>query len=280
MLDDLSTGRRENVAAGAGFVQADIRDHDAVAAAVSKVDRVIHLAAIASVMRYSTDWSGASSVNLGGSLTVMRACAEHGLPFVYASSAAVYGAADSLPLSEAAPAWPISGYGADKLAGELHARAMAETDGLGAVGLRFFNVYGPRQMRGSAYSGVITNFLDRWQAGEALTVFGDGSQSRDFICVDDIVRATLAASDLAAGGKTHVFNICTGRPITVRDLIGRLSDATGHRFSVDHAAPRAGEILHSLGDPSLARDRLGFEAKTDMSEGLAGLVAWFRDNPG
>lgn len=276
VLDDLSTGAEANLPKGAQFIFGDIRDKVAVADAIAGCDAVVHLAAIASVMRYNDDWAGASSVNLGGALNVMRTAAEASVPLVYASSAAVYGAATVLPISEAVQAAPISGYGADKLACELHARAMAETHGLRSVGLRFFNVYGPGQLRGSDYSGVITNFLDRWVAGQKLTVFGDGTQSRDFVYVGDIVRAIIAALAAVREGGSRVVNVCSGEPTSINSLVEALGQATGHGFEVQNAPRRAGEILHSLGDPTACAAFLGVRAETDLERGLAELVGWFR----
>ena len=279
VLDDLSTGNKPGLPETVRFHQGDIRDPHAVAQAIVGCTAVVHLAAIASVMKYLDDWQGASSVNLGGTINVMQAAATAGLPVIYASSAAVYGAATDLPLREETTLVPISGYGADKLACELQARAMADVHGLASVGLRFFNVYGPGQLRGSAYSGVITAFLDRWLRNAPLQIFGDGTQSRDFIYVGDIVRAIVAALELATRARCEVVNVCSGAPTTINDLVAMLSRATGHRFDLRHAPARAGEILHSLGDDTKARDLLGFQPETTMHDGLASLVDWFRANP-
>jgi len=279
VVDDLSTGSTANLAPGVVLIQADIRDHGRVARVAAGCDAIIHLAAIASVMRYGDDWQEASAVNLGGTISVMRAAAAAAIPVIYASSAAVYGAALDLPIAETTAPRPISGYGADKLACELHATAMADVDGLASVGLRFFNVYGPRQLRGSAYSGVITNFLDRWQNGEALQIFGDGTQSRDFIYVGDIVRAIIAAIALATQGGAHRFNICSGTPTTINDLVALLTDATGHAFETQNLPARSGEIVHSLGDGHQARALMGFEPSVSMDTGLTSLAEWFRSTP-
>ena len=279
VLDDLSTGTRANLEPDTQLIEGDIRDEQAVANAIQNCDAVIHLAAIASVMRYGVDWQHASSINLGGTIVVFQAAARAGVPVVYASSAAVYGAAADLPLREDALAQPISGYGADKLACELHAAAMAEVDGLISIGLRFFNIYGPGQLRGSDYSGVVTTFLDRWQAGDALCVFGDGAQSRDFIYVADIVRAILAAIEVTGTATgADVLNICSSKPTSITKLITDLASATGHDFEVTHLPARKGEILHSLGDGSRAKSVLGFAPGTAMTDGLRDLSEWFQSN--
>ena len=275
ILDDLSTGQVSNVPDGTHLVRGDIRREKDVKQAMQGCDFVVHLAAIASVMVYNDDWHNASSVNLGGTICVFQAAADMGIPVVYASSAAVYGAANDLPLKEDSKLVPISGYGADKLACELQARAMAEVHGLASVGLRFFNIYGPGQMRGSAYSGVITNFLDRWQAHEPLTIYGDGTQSRDFIYVGDIVTAIRCAMARATAGGAQILNICSGHSTTINELVNMLERATDHSFAKSNLGARDGEILHSLGDATLAAADMDFRAETGLQDGLRALVEWF-----
>lgn len=277
-LDNFATGTADNLpdAPGIEMIRGDIRDPAALTSAMAGCDGVFHLAAIASVQACAQNWADSSTVNLTGSLHVFETAARAGLPVVYASSAAVYGNPDPalLPLAETTPTAPISGYGADKLACELHAAAMAHTHGLRAVGLRFFNVYGPRQQRGSAYSGVITIFLDRWQAGQGLTIFGDGRQTRDFIYAGDVARALAMAMQAAAGGQGGVYNICTGNTISVAGLAQKLSQVTGDALPVAHEPARAGDIAASQGDPAAAKAALGFTAGTGFADGLAATAAW------
>lgn len=276
VLDSLTTGRQTNLPAGTDLVQADIRDAAVVAKAMRGVDGVFHLAAVSSVHAYLDGWSAAAGVNAVGSLTVFEAAARAQVALVYASSAAVYGNPAELPLTETAPLRPISGYGADKLGNELHAAAMAEAKGLAAVGLRFFNVYGPRQSPDSAYSGVISIFLNRWRSGRPLTVFGDGSQTRDFIFVQDVARALVAAMDRAQGGGGGTFNICTGRATSILDLVAALAQVVQSPLDVDFAPPRSGEISASLGSPEAAAAALDFRAQTEFVAGLAETLAWVR----
>ena len=278
VLDNLSTGQISNLHPGTDLVQGDITDAAAVAGVLRGVAGVFHLAAIASVQAYTTDWAQSSRINGLGSSVVFEAVARAGLPLVYASSAAVYGNPVYLPLSEAAALQPISGYGADKLGNEMQAAAMAEVLGLTSVGLRFFNVYGPRQRPDSAYSGVITVFLEHWRNNRQLTVFGDGSQTRDFVFVQDAAQALVAAMDRAQSGASNgageVFNICSGRATSIRDLIAALSQAVCTPLEVEFIAARNGEIQASLGDPSAATRDLGFCAHTDLVTGLAETLAW------
>ena len=215
VLDDLSSGRIENLPHGVDLITADVTEQRAVRRALSDVDGCFHLAAIASVERCRHEWLRSHKVNLAGTITVFEeACRAQKalgrpLPVVYASSAAVYGNTSEIPISEAAPTRPINAYGVDKLGCELHAAVASRIHKLQAVGLRFFNVYGPRQDPHSPYSGVISVFCQRILRGAPLEIHGDGSQVRDFVYVRDVVNALRRAMD-AAAPAAQVFNVCTG----------------------------------------------------------------------
>src|SRR5580658_5449763 len=185
VLDDLSTGKRANLPAGAELIEGDIADPAAVRQAVAGVDACFHLAAIASVARGVDDWLGTHRANLTGTITLFDELRRQPrpVPVVYASSAAIYGDCADLPIKESATKHPLSAYGADKYGCELHARVASHVHGVPTVGLRFFNVYGPRQDPRSPYSGVISIFCERLAAGRSVTVDGDGLQSRDFVYV-------------------------------------------------------------------------------------------------
>src|SRR6201996_6028020 len=195
VLDDLSTGHRRNVPPGAHLIVGDVADPAAVDQAMEGVDGCFHLAAIASVEKGVTDWLGTHRANITGTITVFDAIRRQGsrIPVVYASSAAVYGDATDGPIAETAPCRPLSAYGADKYGFELHARVPSHVHGIPTVGLRFFNVYGPRQDPKSPYSGVISIFCERIAGGLPIAIYGDGQQTRDFVYVADVVRALLAA---------------------------------------------------------------------------------------
>jgi len=198
VLDDLSTGRRENLAPGAELSEGDVADPAAVRAAMAGAAVCFHLAAIASVERGMTEWLTTHRANLSGTIAVFDAARAAGrIPVVYASSAAVYGEQERLPIAEDAPTLPLSAYGADKLGCELHARVAGHVHGVPTMGLRFFNVFGARQDPGSPYSGVISIFCDRMSRGEGVTIHGDGGQTRDFIHVSDVVRGLVAAAGAA-----------------------------------------------------------------------------------
>jgi len=270
ILDDLSTGRRENVPPGAELEVADIVDPTAVRRAMDGVDGCFHLAAVASVTRSNEDWIGTHRINLGGTVHVLdaaRRTAGGPIPVVYASSAAVYGDSQDLPLAETTAPRPLTAYGADKLGCELHARVAGLVHGVPTVGLRFFNVYGPRQDPASPYSGVISIFAARLHRREPLIVFGDGSQQRDFVYVDDVVSHLLAGMRSAAR-EARVFNVCTGRPTTLLALAAALGRVAGTTPVVRHEAERRGDIRMSLGSPDAAVAGLGVRAATPLHDGL------------
>lgn len=270
VLDDLSTGKRDNLDARAKLTLGTITDRALVARLMDGADGCFHLAAVASVERCNREWVDTHTVNLTGTIAIFDAARAkgRGAPIVYASSAAIYGDNPAVPLSERAAATPLSAYGADKYGCELHARVAAVVHGVPSVGMRFFNVYGPRQDPKSPYSGVISIFCDKIFAGQPVTVFGDGGQVRDFVYVGDVVRA-LRAAMATRKQKQSVFNVCTGTRITVRELaetIYRLRQATPNLV---FAPPRSGDIRVSCGDPAHAQAELGFKSMTSLADGLA-----------
>jgi UDP-glucose 4-epimerase len=272
ILDDLSTGRIENKPPAAELYKGDVADPDLVARAMRGMDACFHLAAVASVERSNIDWCATHRTNLTGSITVFdaarRANPGFPIPVVYASSAAVYGENPDVPLRETSAVRPLSAYGADKLGSEQHGLVAWHVHGVPTCGLRFFNVYGPRQDPASPYSGVISIFCDRIRTGRGITIFGDGGQSRDFVFVGDVVRALLAAMAHATTGA-HVYNVCTGRPTTISEMAGAIADALATAPDIGFAPPRQGDIRVSCGDPSAARAALGFAARTRFADGLA-----------
>lgn len=275
VLDDLSTGLSDNLGHDVEFILGDICSEEDVAHAIANVDGCFHLAAIASVQKYNDAWHNASKVNSLGSVNIFNAAAKLDVPVVYASSAAVYGDNTNVPLLETSSTKPISGYGADKLAMEHHAMAMSSSMGLNAVGLRFFNVFGPRQLPGSPYSGVISIFLDRLGQNQSITIFGDGSQSRDFVFVTDIAAALTRAMSHAKAGNSGVFNVCGGTPITVLELANIIAQVYEIEAKINFEDSRAGDILVSLGNPSLASQEIDFTTKVSLSDGLKETADWF-----
>lgn len=268
VLDDLSTGKTDNIKSAAELTVGDVADARAVAQAMDGVIGCFHLAAVASVERGNRDWLGTHATNLTGAITVLDAARKSRVPVVYASSAAVYGDPQILPLAETAPTAPLSAYGADKLGCELHARVGGLVHAVPSAGLRFFNVYGPRQDPLSPYSGVISIFCERLLAGEEVVVFGDGAQTRDFVYVGDVVYALLSAMRVASP-EALVFNVCTGRSTSLLELVDAIAATLGVMPRITFASPRPGDIQTSLGDPTSARKGLGFSARTSLRDGLA-----------
>src|SRR6266851_6976441 len=236
VLDDLSSGRIENLPRGVELVTADVTDQGAVRRALDGADGCFHLAAIASVERCRQEWLQSHKVNLAGTITVFEeACrAQQGrgrpVPVVYASSAAVYGNTSEIPISEGTPTRPANAYGVDKLGCEQHAGVASRIHQLHSVGLRFFNIYGPRQDPHSPYSGVISVFCQRILRGAPVEIHGDGNQVRDFVYVGDAVRALRRAID-AATLTPQIYNVCTGVETTIHQLGATVGQLRGVEFS-------------------------------------------------
>jgi len=278
VLDDLSTGKVENLSDEAQLIEGDVADPQCVKEAMEEVDGCFHLAAVASVERSFNDWSGTHRINQSGTINVLES-ARNGktgvIPVVYASSAAVYGDNAMMPLAEAALPRPISAYGADKLGSEFHARVAWLAHGIPTVGMRFFNVYGPRQDPNSPYSGVISIFVDRILNQQVLKIFGNGKQTRDFIYVSDVVDYLMAAMD-NPGKEASVYNLCTGFSTSINQLAQVLSMLAGQPLLVDYQPARSGDIAISLGDPIRAQKRYGFAAGVELGEGLRRTLAHLR----
>jgi UDP-glucose 4-epimerase len=271
ILDDLSTGRIENKPGAAELFEGDVADANAVAKAMRGVDGCFHLAAVASVERSTLEWRATHRTNLTGSITVFdaarRANHSHSIPVVYASSAAVYGHNLQVPLGETSATRPLSAYGADKLGSELHGAVAWHVHRVPTCGLRFFNVYGPRQDPTSPYSGVISIFCHRLTAGLPITMFGDGGQSRDFVFVGDVVRGLISAMQHTTS-EARIYNVCTGRATTIRELAGTIADTLEVTPNISFSPVRQGDIRVSCGDPSKAGAELGFAAETSLVKGL------------
>ena len=280
VLDDLSTGKRDNLDPRAGLIVGDVTDRDLVAKAMEGAEGCFHLAAIASVARSNEDWLGTHRVNQTGSITLFDAArpraGKRAIPVVYASSAAIYGDAEHMPIDEDTPARPLTAYGADKLGSELHARVAAHVHGVPTTGLRFFNVYGPRQDPASPYSGVISIFADRIEGGRPITIHGDGQQSRDFIYVADVVAHLRAAMATGTSGF-RVFNVCTGRATSVASLAQIIAGRLGVNAEISHGPARPGDIRHSIGAPDRARAALGVSAEITIEDGLGHLLDWVKE---
>ena len=270
VVDDMTNGRTENVPAGATFVEGDIRDDEVLARAMEGVDVVFHQAGLVSVPASVGDPAESQSRNAAATLGVLERARREDARVVIASSVAIYGDPEELPVREDDPKRPDSPYGVDKLAIDHYARLYHEHYGLDTVALRYFNVYGPRQSGGS-YSGVIGTFLDQARAGDPITVHGDGRQTRDFVHVADVVRANLAAGHTDAVGRA--FNVGTGESVTIRDLADRIREMTAGDSEVVHTDGRDEDVERSRADVAAAHYELGYDPRVPLSEGLRDLVA-------
>jgi UDP-glucose 4-epimerase len=277
VLDNFSTGKRANLSQWANnphlhIVVCDV-SHGIFAALApvtqkyGPVERIVHLAAQVSVVASVANPLYDMQVNYGGTLHVLEYARANGVKkVVFASSAAVYGDVTEMPVDEDVHKQPVSPYGAHKYASEFALDYYANVHNVGTTALRFFNVYGPRQDPSSPYSGVISIFTDRARAGRPLTIFGDGSQTRDFVFVGDIVRAIYSA--LQDGNSRQIANVGSGTEITVLELARTIVDLCGNKSSIEHAEARAGEILKSRARVDRLRDNLGVVAETKLVDGL------------
>lgn len=274
ILDNLSSGKRENIPEKAKLVVGDITDAKLVAELMKEVDGCFHLAAIASVERSKIEWQYTHTVNQTGTINIFAASAQRKtpVPIVYASSAAVYGDNPDVPLVESETISPLSAYGVDKAACELHARIASSVHNVPTLGLRFFNVYGPRQDPASPYSGVISIFASKISRGEEIAVYGDGEQSRDFIYVRDVANALLASMQRCDRGA-YVLNVCTGIITSVNKLAETISRMSGKPLKKRHLAARTGDIRISVGNPDLVTRTLGWKPVSSLDGGLRHTLA-------
>ena len=278
VLDDLSTGRRENVGPGAELVEGSVADDAAVARAVAGVEVVFHLGALGAVARSVADPRASNAANVDGTLNVLTLARDAGVRrVVFASSSSVYGGAVTVPTPESTPLRPRSPYANTKLAGEWYTRLFAELYPIETVALRYFNVFGPRQRPDSTYAAVIPLFAAALLAGERPTVHGDGTQSRDFTFVTDVVAANLAAAvapaDRASG---QAFNVAPGAGISLLELLEGLGACIGVTPDPVFVDPRPGDVKLSCADSSAARAVLGWAPEVSVADGLARYVDWLR----
>jgi nucleoside-diphosphate-sugar epimerase len=274
VLDNFSTGRAANLAhlSGVDIITGDVRDEALVNSLVREVDYVLHLAAVVSVPQSMADPALTNAVNIEGTLNLLNAARQHGLKrLVLSSSCAVYGDNDDLPLKETSQTKPLSPYAATKLMGEIYCQTYQRAYGVPTVCLRYFNIYGPRQDPNGPYAAAIPKFIQRLKNHQAPIIYGDGTQTRDFVYVADVVRANLLACDQEAA-IGQVFNITTGRGVSLVELMDELSDLLDVQIQPEFQAERAGDIKHSLGNGDLIAKTLLFAPATTLREGLRNLL--------
>ncbi|QLC34855.1 NAD-dependent epimerase/dehydratase family protein (plasmid) [Halarchaeum sp. CBA1220] len=270
VFDDFSNGARANLPDGVAVIDGDVRDADALAEAMDGVDVVFHEAAIVSVSRSVDAPEETHAVNVDATLSVLERARDEDARVVVASSAAIYGAPETTPITENARKEPSSPYGLEKLSVDHYCRLYNDLYGLDTVALRYFNVYGPRQSSGP-YAGVITSFVEQARAGGPLRVQGDGTQTRDFVHVSDVVQANRLAATTDHTGEA--FNVGTGRAVEIRQLATLIRDVVDPGVEVEFGDARAGDIRASVADVSKARERLGYDPGVALADGLADLVA-------
>ena len=283
VVDNFSTGKRRNLSHSESrpnfqLVKTDIRHISrSFVKRVKRVDRVVHLAALTSVQQSIRDPVLTTEVNVVGTLNVLKAAKTlKAGRIVFASSAAVYGTPLAFPIVEGASLRPISPYGASKASSEHYLGSFEENHGIEAVSLRFFNVYGPRQAA-SQYSGVISIFAKRALRQQPLRIFGNGSQTRDFVFVSDAVDAMVAA--LERNVKAKVFNIASGTETSVLELARTIQKITGSQSELESCPPLAGDIARSVADISRARNELKYVPKTPLEQGLSATTQWLAHKP-
>lgn len=279
VLDNFSTGRRENLAdivSSIEIVEGDLRSDADVRKAVAGVRYIHHFGALPSVSRSVQDPASTNDVNITGTLRLLLAARDAGVErAILSSSSSVYGNTPVLPKQEDMTPTPLSPYALSKLAGEHYFRLFHSLYGLRTYCLRYFNVFGPRQNPKSQYAAVIPLFVEALRAGQAPTIYGDGEQTRDFTFVDDVVAANLAcctAPDAAAGG---VFNVAWGNRISVNELARRIGRLLGREIPPVYQPARAGDVRDSQADATRARTLLGWQPKVDFDDGLQRTVDWF-----
>ena len=280
-LDDLSSGKRENLAGlPVELIVGDVAEMAVVRAAVSGCDLIFHQAAFVSAPRSITEPGLNQHSNVTGTFNVFEAARQAGVRrVVYASSAAVYGNLPDLPKRENDPLQLLTPYAAAKRMAEIMAESYHAAYGLELVGLRYMNVFGPRQDPASPYSGVLSIFCQAAIAGQGVTIFGDGEQTRDFVYVADVVRANLLAAQAPSPKlpDTPIFNVGQGKQTSLNQIVAMLAKMTGRPLPITYQPERAGDIKHSAADISQARERLGFVPETAVADGLNTTLDWFRN---
>lgn len=267
VLDDFSSGSVANLDSKVTWIKGCVTDEALVNKLMHRVDGCFHLAAIVSVAECERFPERAQRINLLGSINVFNAAANHNVPVVYASSSAVYGHGQGIPLLESTEPRPISHYGNDKLQCEYAARKVSRQYRISTVGMRIFNVFGPRQDARSPYAGVIAAFSELSWQDQAIKIYGDGEQCRDFIYIFDVVEYFMRAMQVN-NNKAIVANVCTGHATTIRELANLMAKLSAYRLRIQFAEKRSGDIDYSCGDPNRAKEIMNYSSQWTLSAGL------------
>jgi nucleoside-diphosphate-sugar epimerase len=279
IIDDLSTGHRENISEIGGeidFIQANLTDHKALSHALEDVELVFHEAAIPSVPRSVAKPKETHEASVNATFSLLLAARDQGVRrIVYAASSSAYGDQPELPKHEKMRPDPLSPYAVAKLVGEYYCQVFSRVYGLETVSLRYFNVFGPRQDPGSQYSGVISRFIDTLLNGKQPTIYGDGEQSRDFTYISNVVDANLKAAE-SASAVGQVINIANGERVTINEVFEMVKKLTGRaEVQAEYAPPRTGDVRDSLADLGLARSLLGYSPQVGFEQGLRLTIDWW-----
>src|SRR5688500_6083815 len=280
IIDDLSTGYRENVNEVGGdvdFVHASLADENALRKALEDVELVFHEAAIPSVPRSVENPRQTHIASVDSTFSLLDAARQMKVRrIVYAASSPAYGDQPTLPKVEDMLPDPLSPYAVAKLVGEYYSRVFSRVYGLETVSLRYFNVFGPRQDPSTQYSGVVSRFISALLNDEQPVIYGDGEQSRDFTYIENVVAANLSAAS-APKAAGNVINVANGERITLNELLNELKQLTGRtEVTAEYRDSRVGDVRHSLADITMARELLGYESKVDLREGLKRTLDWWK----
>lgn len=273
VLDNLTSGERAKVPEGTTLIEGDLRDEDTLERATEDVDLIFHEAALVSVQGSVEAPLTSHDINATATLELFEAARREDARVVLASSAAIYGHPEQVPIEESDSKTPASPYGIDKLAIDHYARRYNDLYDLETVALRYFNAYGPGQTAGD-YSGVISIFCDQAINDESITVHGDGGQTRDFVFIDDIVKANIKAATTDYVGMA--YNVGTGQTVTIQELAETIVEVTDSASEITHTEGRDGDIRHSEADISAIQSDLGYEPTVSLSEGLEQTIDWYR----
>jgi nucleoside-diphosphate-sugar epimerase len=282
VLDNFSTGNRDNLAPFVDrieLVEGSLTRLEDCKRAVEGADYVLHQGALPSVPKSIARPIETHASNIDGTLNMLVAARDAKVKrFVYAASSSAYGDTPTLPKVETMPASPKSPYAVQKYTGELYLKVFFEAYGLETIGLRYFNIFGPRQDPTSQYSAVIPKFITAILSGKRPTIYGDGEQSRDFTYVENVVHANLLAATADSRCAGRVVNIACGQRISLNDLARVINHALGTDISPEYEPERTGDVKHSLADISLAKDLIGYQPKVMFDEGIARTIDWYRTN--
>jgi len=280
VLDNFSTGRRENTSdfdnLGIKLIEADISQQDKTATYFSRIDYVFHQAAVPSVPRSIAEPFLTNNSNINGTISVLENSRLNKVKkVIYAASSSAYGDTEVLPKTVSMNPSPLSPYAVQKLAGEMYSKTYFDNFGLRTTSLRYFNVYGPHQDPNSEYSAVIPIFIKKALKNQPITIFGDGTTSRDFTFIEDVIQANLRAA-ISTKSDGHVVNVAYGERFTLTELANKVIDNIGSSSTIKYADFRKGDVLHSLADLTTTKDLIDYEPQFDLSLGLSNTIDFYK----